>query len=574
MTKKTPVACVLFALALLTSAGVMAQRAAPKVPGAHELYQRGLVQEHGRGNLTQAIALYRQALSTAGSDRPLAARALIRIAAAQEKLAAAAEASLSYAEVVRAYPEQRREVAIAQERLAALGRDTPGERISTRAAVVADPSSATRPFIEKYCVTCHNPRNRAGRLDLDALSRAALIENSTQWEAVIRRLRVHRDPPPGATRPDEPAYRSMVATLEQALDTAYAASRTHLPAERVTEIELAARLAAFLWDGAPDAALRDAAKRGDLHEPAVLQREVLRMLRDSKAASLVDSFFRPWLSLDRLTTSHEGQGASRPGVDADLIQAMATETRLFLESQVREDRDPVEVWTANYTFVNERLARHYGMPGVSGQQFRRVEWRDANRAGLLGQAGPLTALSLTSRTSPTVRGLYVWTRFLGLDAPPPPANVPALAEQPPSPGTMRERLLMHKTNPSCAQCHSLFDPLGLSLEQFDATGRWRTTDAGLPIDASGTFVDGTRFDGPAGLRVELLKYRESYYIALTEQLLTHALNRKGRNGRVYDYEMPVVRKIVRDASIGGYRWSAIVAGIAASAPFQMKNIVP
>jgi hypothetical protein len=181
---------------------------------------------------------------------------------------------------------------------------------------------------------------------------------------------------------------------------------------------------------------------------------------------------------------------------------------------------------------------------------------------------------MASRTSPTVRGLYVATRFLGIDAPAPPANVPALAERPPSPGAMRDRILLHKTNPSCAKCHAQFDPLGLALEQFDASGAWRSTDGGSPIDASGTFVDGTRFDGPAGLRTGLLKYRDSYYTVLTQQLLTYALNRKGKNGRVYDYEMPAVRKIVRDASANGHRWSAILAGIAASTPFQMKNVVP
>jgi len=569
MTKTAVAACVL--TALVASAAVMARQTAPNAATARELYQRGLVREHAVGELAEAIALYRQAFRTAGGDRPLAAKALIRMAASQEKLGALAEATASYTEVVRAFPEQRSEAAIAEERLVALRRAGPESATAPESTLTTFP---TRAFVESYCIGCHNPRSRAGGLDLDAVSRGAIIENSALWEAVIRRLRVHRDPPPGALRPDGSSYQSVVAGLEGVLDAAYAASRSHLPAERVTGLELATRLAVFLWDGVPDAALIDAAKQGDFQEPARLNREVRRMLRDPKATSLVGSFFKPWLSLDRLTASHDGPGSSPPPVDADLIQAMGTETRLFLESQLRDDRDALELWTASYTFVNERLARHYGMPAVTGQEFRRVAWPDANRAGLLGQARLLTSLSMTTRTSPTVRGLYVWTRFLGLDAPPPPANVPALAERPPSPGAMRDRLRTHKTNPSCAQCHSLFDPLGLSLEQFDATGAWRTTDAGVPIDVSGTFIDGTRFDGPAGLRSELLKYRQSYYLALTEQLLTKALNRKGRNGRVYGYEMPVVRKIVRDASADGYRWSAIIAGIAASTPFQAKIIVP
>lgn len=559
-------------VALVTCASVTAQRRLADAASAQELYQRGLVQEHARGDLPEAIRLYRQAVATAGDDRPLAARALIRMAASQELLKAGAEAAQSYGEVVRAYPEQRREFAIAQQRLTALRRESAGERRSTEASPATARSSSTRAFVEQYCVTCHNPRQRAGGLDLDAPSRVALIENAALWETVIRRLRVHRDPPPGTSRPDAATYRSVAVGLAQALDAAYAARRAPLADERVTGTELATRLAAFVWNGAPDATLLDAARRGDLETPAVLHQETLRMLRDPRAAGLVDSFFRSWLSLDRLTASHEGTSA--PRLDAELIQAMGTETRLFLESQLHDDRDPVEVWTANYTFVNERLARHYGLPGVSGQEFRRVTWRDANRAGILGQAGPLSALSMASRTSPTVRGLYLWTRILGQDAPPPPANVPALSENPPSPGTMRDRLLTHKTNPSCAQCHSLFDPLGLALEQFDAAGAWRTTDAGKPIDPAGTLFDGTPVDGPAGLRAALLRYRESYYTTLTEQLLTHALARKARNGRVYGYEMPVVRQIVRDASIGGYRWSAIVAGIAASAPFQMKHVVP
>jgi hypothetical protein len=255
------------------------------------------------------------------------------------------------------------------------------------------------------------------------------------------------------------------------------------------------------------------------------------------------------------------------------MQAMETETRLFLESQLREDRDAVEIWTANYTYVNVRIARHYGLSGITGSGFRRVTWSDDRRAGLLGQASILMALSKPLRTSPTTRGRFVLSRFLGVDSPSPPANVPALVESPAN-GTMRDRILAHKVNPSCASCHTMFDPLGLALENFDATGGWRTTDGGAPIDASGTFIDGTTFDGPAGLRAGLLRYRDAYYTSLTRQLLAYALNRKGKAGQVYDYEMSAVRKIVGDAAASGYRWSSILAGIGASAPFQMKHLVP
>jgi hypothetical protein len=473
-------------IVLFASIGVAAQR--PSVErglepprSAQELYQRGLVEEHAHGDLKQAIALYAQAAQSAGKDRALAAKALIRMAGSQEKLGADADATSTYAGVVRAYPEQRAEVAIAQDRLTALRRSS-----------------------------------RAG----------------------------------AATR-EEP-----------------------LAVERATDAELAARLAMFIWNGVPDAPLLEAARRGDFADAAALNREVLRMLRDDRSVSLVDTFFTSWLALDRLKTVQLDPSVF-PQFDSELRQAMDTETRLFLESQLREDRDAVELWTADYTYVNERLARHYGLSGVSGKEFKRVTWPNTNRGGLLGQAGPLTALSNGARTSPTKRGLYLWTRFLGMEAPAPPANVPSLAEGPETrPDTMRGRMIAHKTNPSCASCHGRFDPLGLALENFDAIGAWRTVDGGAPIDASGVLTDGTRFNGPAELRAGLLKYREAYYTSVTQQLLAYALNRKGQARRIYDYEMPAVRKIVRDASARGYRWSSILAGIAASAPFQTKNLVP
>jgi hypothetical protein len=297
------------------------------------------------------------------------------------------------------------------------------------------------------------------------------------------------------------------------------------------------------------------------------------MLPDARSSGLVSGFFADWLSFDRIRTVHPDP-SGYPQFDAELLQAMQNETRLFVESQVREDHDAVDLWTADYTYVNERLARHYGLAGVTGQAFRRVSWPNGDRAGILGQAGPLAALSVAGRTSPTTRGRFILSRVLGVEAPSPPANVPALAEHRPSPGTMRDRLQAHKLIPSCATCHALFDPLGLALENFDAIGAWRTMDGGAPIDASGAFIDGTRFNGPAELRAGLLKYRDAYYTNVTGRLLAYALHRTDKAGRVYDYEMPAVRKIVRDASLNQYRWSAILSGIAASAPFQMKRIVP
>lgn len=445
---------------------------------AQELYQRALVQEQANGNLAQAIALYAQAVQSAGKDRALAAKALMRMAGAHEKLGAQAEAEKAYAALLRAYPEQRAEVAIAQQRLAVIGRER----------------------------------------RVDAVVQSAVV------------------------------------------------------ADRAPDTELAARLAALIWSSAPDPTLLEAARRGDLHDSGLLQRQVLRMLRDEKSNALVDNFFTRWLSLDRLKAAQPDR-SQYPQVDDELLQAMQTEARLFLQSQLREDRDAVELWTANYTYVNERLARHYGLSGISGKQFRRSTWPDANRAGILGQAGLLTALSFPGRTSPTMRGTYVLTRFLGMDAPAPPANVPVLEERSQQ-GTLRDRMVAHRTHPSCASCHVIFDPYGLALENFDAVGRWRTSDGGAPIDASGSFPDGTSFRGPAELRAGLLKYRGTYYTTVTQQLLAYGLNRKGRGARVYEYEMPAVRKIVRDASADGYRWSSILAGITASEPFQKKTPVP
>jgi hypothetical protein len=545
---------------------------------AQELYQRGLMEEHADGDLTRAIALYAQAARAAGSDRALAAKALIRMAGSQEKIGKDADAASAYAELVRAYPEQHTEVAIAQDRLKALREATGAGAVPTGAARVGDVSSLARPLFDSYCASCHNAGNRAGGLDLHALSRTNVNENTALWETVTRRLQARRDPPAGAPRPDEATYRSLVSRLEAVLDAAYAANRKLLSVERVDDSELAARLATLVWNSVPDALLLDAARRGDLHDADGVSRQVLRMLRDPKAVSLVDTFFAPWLSLDKLKAA-QPDPSQFPQVDAELLQAMDTETRLFLQSQLHDDVDAVELWTADYTYVNERLARYYGLTSISGKEFRRVTWPSTNRAGLLGQAGPLTALSLAARTSPTARGLFVLTRFLGMDAPSPPANVPPLVELPGNrpgnqPRTMRDRMMAHKTNPSCANCHVMFDPLGLALENFDAAGGWRSTDGGSPIDVSGAFIDGTRFNGPAELRAGLLKFRDAYYTGVTQRLLAHALNRKGKAGRVYDYEMPAVRKIVRAASAHGYRWSSILAGIGASTPFQVKNVVP
>ncbi len=556
-----PIALLLVA----SSAAVTAQRAAA-------LFEQGLVQEHAAGHLDEAIALYLRAAQSAGTDRALAARARIRAGDAYEKLGRSREATDQYVEVTRSYPEQRTAVATAQARLTALRKRSPAVT-KPAASVARDVPTVVTPVLERYCSQCHSAAVRTGDLDVVGVSAREVRGNTALWETVVRRLLARRDPPPGAPRPDDATYRSLIARLQQTLDAAYIARRPLTTPERATDTELATRLAAFLWKEPPDAPLLADAGSGRLHEPAVLDRQVVRMLRDPKSMSLVNGFFTGWLRLDNVKNARPDPTVY-PQTDAELQQAMETETRLFLANQLQDDHDAVEIWTADYTYVNDRLARHYGLPGVGGKMFRRIAWPDPTRGGLLGQAGVLMALSQSSRTSPTQRGRFVLGHFLGLEAPNPPASVPPLPERPPVQGAMRERMQAHKVNPSCASCHAIFDPLGFALENFDATGAWRTTDNGFAIDASGTFIDGTRFDGPAGLRAGLLKYREAYYTNITTQLLAYALNRPGRAGRVYDYEMPSVRAIVRSAAAHDHRWSSILAGIAASEPFQMKSIIP
>ena len=529
---------------------------------AQQTYQRALAQEQATGNLPEAIRLYSQAVKSAGKDRALAAKALIRIAGVQEKLGQLTEAANGYGVVLKTYPEQREQVTLAQARLDALRNTSPKQRPE-------DVSSVTAPLFQAYCVTCHSGTNKAAGLDLASLNAKNVGENTAAWETVLRRLQARRDPPAGQPRPDDKTYRAAISKLELALDAAYPTTGPLHTAEQITDMELATRVAALLWGSAPDASLLSDARSGKLSDEATLERQVIRMLKDPKSSNLVAGFLEPWLYLDKLPTAPTDQ------LDAELLQAMKTEARLFLEDQVRENQNALDLWTADYTFVNERLARHYGMAQISGKEFRRVTWPNPTRAGILGQSGMLTVLSFGPRTSPTKRGMFLLSRFLGTEAADPPPNVPAIADTPEDRNRpMRERMAAHTSNPACARCHLGFDPLGLALENFDSIGQWRTTDAGSQIDASGAFPDGTRFGGPAELRAGLLNYRDAYYSNVTQQLMAYALNRKGRGRKIYDYEMPSVRSIVRSAAARDYRWSAIISGIVESGPFQMKDLVP
>jgi hypothetical protein len=284
------------------------------------------------------------------------------------------------------------------------------------------------------------------------------------------------------------------------------------------------------------------------------------MLKDPKANSLVPGFFERWASLESLEKSQS--------VDPELREALATETRRFFESQIHEDHNALDLWTANYTFLNDRLARHYGISGNFGSGFQRFSYTDDKRAGILGQGSFLTASSFKDRTSPVTRGRLVLTLFMGVSPPPPIPNVPPLKADDPRP--MRVRMQEHLTSPVCVNCHVTFDSIGFALENFNLVGQWRSTDGGSPLDVSGSFVDGTAFNGPAELRAGLLKYRSAYYSNITQKLLGYALGRQPRGWPVQDYEMPAVRAIVREAAAHDYRWSAIVSGIVKSAPFQMK----
>jgi hypothetical protein len=485
---------------------------------AQEIYQRGLVQEQAAGKLPQAIELYLQAAKEAGKDRTLAAKALIRAAGSQEKLGQPEAADL-YAEVLRVYPEQREQAQTAQMRIAALTQKSPATSQVVGRPGGTDVSAVASPLFEEYCIRCHGQSRQfpAAGLALDSLNPKNVGENTAVWENVLRRLRARRDPPSGLPRPDPAAFQSVVSRLEAALDQAYPANAS-LMADRVTDEELAARMATFIWGAVPDAPLLNDARQGKLHDPAVLDRQVKRMLQDPRSLSLVTGFLEPKFNLDDLDKSSPDP-ASFPQFDPTSLQAMKAETRMFLDSQVKEDHGALELWTANYSFLNDRLARHYGIPNVSGAEFRRVTLPGDNRAGLLGQGSVLTLTSPSSRTSPVRRGVWVLKNIFGMTAPAPPPNVPLLripAGTPPT--TMREMLAAHESNPACANCHAIFDPLGLALENFDGIGKWRNTEGGATIDASGLFPDGSRFNGPAEFRAGLLKFRDAYYTSMTQQL--------------------------------------------------------
>jgi hypothetical protein len=357
-------------------------------------------------------------------------------------------------------------------------------------------------------------------------------------------LRVHRDPATGKGAVEPPAY-------------------------RMSDLELASRLSFFLWSSIPDDRLLTLAEHGELKNPATLEKEVRRMLADPRSTNaLVDDFAAQWLNLRRVDEVVVDP-TKYPHYDESLLQAFQQETEMFVSSTLREDRSVAELLNADYTFVNERLAEHYGIPGVYGSRFRRVQLPNhSERGGLLGEGALLVTTSYPDRTSPVLRGKWLLNNIFGLSIPGPPPGVNTTLESKPGviPPTIRERLAQHRTSPSCNSCHSVIDPLGFALENFDVVGGWRTIDeAGKPVDATGTTASGAKIVGLSGLRALLLDDPERFPRTVTEKLMAYALGR-----RLEYYDEPSVRKIVHDAAAHDYRWSALILGIVQSPGFQMR----
>ena len=339
---------------------------------------------------------------------------------------------------------------------------------------------------------------------------------------------------------------------------------------RVSDLELASRLSFFLWSSIPDEELLQLAERGNLSEPTALEQQVRRMIADPRAEALVKNFAGQWLLLRNLDLIQPDLPLF-PNFDDSLRSAFRRETELFVDSVLRENRGVLELLSADYTFVNERLARHYGIPHVYGDRFRRVTLTKGPRRGFLGHGSILATTSRPNRTSPVLRGKWILENILGTPPPAPPANVPSFPEvgkgNHEKGGTVRERMAQHRSNPVCSACHSMIDPPGFALENFDAVGKWRAVDEKFrPIDASGVLPDGTAFDGLEAFRTTLLKNPEPFVMTVTQKLLTYALGRG-----LEPYDMPAVRRIMRDTAPADYRLSDVVMGIVNSVPFQMRQ---
>ena len=349
-----------------------------------------------------------------------------------------------------------------------------------------------------------------------------------------------------------------------------AAAATGWKTYRVSDLDLASRLSFFVWGSVPDAELVKVAMQGTLQTPAVFSKQLQRMLADPRSEALSTRFASQWLRLqdvEKVRPDHHFYSYW----DTTLSQALVRETELFVASLIREDRPVTDLLTADHTFVNERLAKHYGIPNILGDEYRRVTIADPNRRGVLGQGSVLLLTSIADRTSPVLRGKWVMEVLLGSPPPPPPPNVPALDETKAIDSgktlSTRERMEEHRKNPACTSCHKVIDPLGLALENFDVTGVWRIKDNGVTVDPAGVLFDGTALDGPISLRSALLKHQDVIMLSFTESLMTYALGR-----RVESYDMPAVRAIVRDAKRNNYKFSSFITGVANSAAFRMGRV--
>ena len=429
------------------------------------------------------------------------------------------------------------------------------------------PTPAPLAIVKTYCVPCHSGQAPAGRLSLDQINQPP--GDSETWERVVRQLRARTMPPMAVPRPDGKTYESTISALTSTLDRA--AETTTSP---LSDTEVAVRLAKMIWDGEPDQPLRDAAAKGRLQDAQALQSQIRRMLSDPRSTALFIGFFDTWLSLDQLAAM-KGDSKLFPEFDDELRRAFRRETELFVESQLRDDRSSLDLWTANYTFLNERLARHYAIPNVSGPQYRRVTWPGPERAGLLGQGSMLTLTSYfyngqvdAPTTSPAQRAKWILTRFLGVSPPTPLPNIPG----PDYPFEKHIPLAkLSRTVPAtpCMACHQNFFPLSYGLENFDLLGRWRSDYSPDPIDASGAMVDGTRFNGPVELRRALLGRRDAFLNTITERLLAYSIDGKqGISKQTPALRMPAVRAALREAEAQNYSWSSLIAAIV-KAPYGL-----
>jgi len=443
----------------------------------------------------------------------------------------------------------------------------PGDTPSRRRIFICHPSNVSNG--SNGSNVSNGPNDQCAQRILSALARRAYRRPVTDAD-VAPLMAFYRDAAnAGFEERIQRAVRRLLVSPEFLLrverDPAKAAAGTPY---RISDVELASRLSFFLWSSIPDDELLMAAERGRLRDPAVLGAQVQRMLADRRADAFVTNFAGQWLFLRNLQAVVPVQNIF-PDFDDTLRQAFRRETELFFDSIVRENRSVLDLLRADYTFLNERLARHYGIPNVKGSHFRRVALGpESTRSGILGQGSVLTVTSYPDRTSPVVRGKWILENLLGT---PPPPPIPNAGDLKPTKGdgvvlSMRERMEQHRRNPVCASCHAMMDPLGLSLENFDAVGKWRTLgESSASIDASGVFPDGSKFQGAAGLKQMLLR-SERFVPTVTEKLLTYALGRG-----LEPYDAPAVRTIVRNAARDDYRFSTLITGIVQSAPFTMRR---